>query len=168
MSGCGSLNSAKGVFAEMSDSKNIGRYRIVLAQCTKAKRDERSIAADLYDESNYFRAQRAYARTADKWAIQSALHGLLWPHEEADPYDAAPDGIRDTDRWAASIAHDIEAAVSTEWVVEILGGAAYADPLTPELEIRGFEVHEPLRGLGIGERMARLNEMRNRTLKGFA
>ena len=145
-----------------------GTYRLVLAQCTKAKRDEKSVAADLYDESNYFRAQRSYARTADKWAIQSAKHQLLWPHKEVHPYDVTPDDIDDLDYWAYAIADEIEYAVSTDWVVEILGGAKYADPLTPELESRGFEVHEPLRGLGIGERMARLNELRNETLEGYA
>lgn len=138
---------------------------LVLAQCTNAKRSEKSVAADLYDESNYFRAQRAYARTADKWAIQSAKRQLLWPHEEVHPYDTTPDDIDDVDYWAYAIADEVEFAVSSDWTVEILGGAAYADPLTPELETRGFEVTEPLRGLKIGERMARLNEMRQQALE---
>lgn len=133
--------------------------KLVLAQCTNAKRDERSPAADLYDESTYFRCQRAYARTADKWAIQSAKHGLLWPHEDVRPYDKTTADIDDAEYWAYAIADEIEYATGTDWTVEILGGAAYADPLVPELEGRGFDVHEPLRGLGIGERMAKLNEM---------
>lgn len=141
-----------------------GSERMVLAQCAKEKRDEISVAANLYDESNYFRAQRAYARTADKWAIQSAKHQLLWPQEEVRPYDTTPSDIDDVNYWAYAIADEIECAISTDWVVEILGGKKYADPLTPELESRGFEVHEPLRGLGIGERIARLNELRKREL----
>lgn len=137
--------------------------RLVLAQCTKAKRDEKAPAADLYDESNYFRCQRAYARTADKWAIQSAEHQLLWPHEMVYPYDTTPADIDDVDYWAYSIADEIEFAVSTDWIVEILGGAKYADPLTPELESRGFEVHEPLRGQRIGERQRWLGEKAKET-----
>jgi|AKVG01.1.fsa_nt_gi hypothetical protein len=74
-----------------------GDPRLVVAQCTSEKRDEKAVAADLYDESNYFRAQRAYARTADKWAIQSAKHGLLWPHEEVHPYNKTPDDIDDVE-----------------------------------------------------------------------
>jgi hypothetical protein len=58
--------------------------------------------------------------------------------------------------------------VAPHAIIELLGGAAYADPLTPELEARGFEVVEPLRGLSIGERMAELEALQNRELEGFA
>lgn len=130
--------------------------KLVLAQCTNEKRDERAVAANLYDESNYFRAQRHYARTADKWAIQSAEYGLLWPHEEVLPYDKHAKDIEDPDAWAEEIVADLVEEVPSEATVEVLGGAAYADPLTPELEAWGYEVHEPLRGLQIGKRKAEL------------
>jgi len=96
--------------------------RIVLAQCTAKKRDGRHRAKDLYDDSTYFRKQRAYARAkGDYWLILSAEYGLV--------------------------------------DLEILGGRSYADPLVPELESLGYDVVEPLCGLGIGERMAKLNEL---------
>jgi len=52
--------------------------RIVLAQCTAKKRDGRHRAKDLYDDSTYFRKQRAYARAkGDYWLILSAEYGLV-------------------------------------------------------------------------------------------
>jgi GNAT superfamily N-acetyltransferase len=128
----------------------------VLAQCTSQKADSKSAAAELYEPSAYFRLQRAYAKTAELWAIQSAKHGLLWPETAVAPYNRTPDDIDSAEAWAADIAAAIDEAVGGAWTVELLGGAAYADPLTPALEARGYEVHEPLRGLGIGERMAEL------------
>jgi len=133
--------------------------KLVLAQCTGQKRETIEPAAELYAASSYFRAQRHYARTADKWAIQSAKHGLLWPHEEVAPYDTTISDLGDVDSWVASIADEIQENVSTDYRIDILGGKIYADPLTPELEARGFEVHEPLRGLRIGEHISKLNEL---------
>jgi hypothetical protein len=43
--------------------------------------------------------------------------------------------------------------------VEVIAGKKYTDPLTPELEAKGIEVIEKCRGLSIGERMQRLDEL---------
>jgi len=149
----------------MNTSKS---QRVVIAQCTNDKRDGQHRAADLYDESTYFRKQREYARTADRWFIQSAKYGLLDPDKTVESYDRHAKDIDNPEVWAESIADDLEAAIPSAAVVELLGGAAYADPLTPELERRGFDVVEPLRGLGIGERMAHLQRLQNTRLEGFA
>lgn len=143
-------------------------YRIVLVQCTNAKRDEPAPARNLYDESNYFVKQREYAEAvADYWFIQSAKHGLLEPDQLVEPYDKHAKDLDDPDKWGEEIASTIEEKFG-EAVVEILGGKRYADPLTPALERRGFDVIEPLRGQGIGTRMSSLKDMRNRKLGGFA
>lgn len=131
--------------------------RVVIAQCTNAKREDGDVARRLYDDSDYFRKQRDYADVvADEWFIQSAKFGLLRPDEYANPYDKHAKELDDPDAWAEEIADGLEAEVPPEATVDVLGGAAYADPLTPELETRGYDVHEPLRGLGIGERKAEL------------
>jgi hypothetical protein len=135
---------------------------IVLVQCTGQKRKEAAPARDLYDESTYFRKQRAYAEAhANRWYIQSAKHGLLSPDETVEPYDQHAGDMTDSERrlWAHGIASDILHKTVGAATVEILGGADYADELTPELERKGFDVVEPLRGLGIGERMAKLDEL---------
>lgn len=134
--------------------------RVVLVQCTNAKRDDPGPARDLYDESSYFRKQRAYAEAVgDRWFIQSAKYGLLAPSMDVDPYDMRPRDIDDVDSWASEIASVLAEQVPTDATVEVLGGAAYADPVTPALERHGFDVVEPLRGLRIGDRMAKLDEM---------
>ena len=131
--------------------------RIVVAQCTGSKRDGTHAARDLYDESAYFRKQRAYAETADKWFIQSAKYGLLEPDESVESYDTHAKELEDPEAWAEAIANHLDSEVGKPAVVELLGGKRYADPLTPALEARGFDVVEPFRGLGIGERMAALD-----------
>ena len=131
--------------------------RIVVAQCTGSKRDGTHAARDLYDESTYFRKQRAYAETADKWFVQSAKYGLLKPDDPVESYDTHAKELEDPESWAEAIADDLEGEVDKPAVVELLGGKRYADPLTPALEARGFDVVEPFRGLGIGERMAALD-----------
>lgn len=143
-----------------NDNHRDTQYRIVIASCTKRKRDELSPARLLYSPSAYFRKQRAYAEAVgDEWWIQSAEHGLVHPDDEIGPYDTRADQLDDLDGWAKTIATELWARRSTEATIELLGGAAYTDPLTPHLEERGFEVHEPLRGLAIGKRMQKLDEL---------
>jgi len=153
----------------MSGKDGQGIHRVVVAQCTASKRDGTHPARELYEPSTYFRKQRDYAEAvADKWFIQSAEYGLLCPDERVESYDTHAKNIEDSGEWAALIARDLAALVPQTATVEILGGAHYADPLTPELEARGFDVLEPLRGQGIGTRMASLGEMANTSLEGFA
>jgi hypothetical protein len=132
---------------------------VVIAQCTGSKRDEPAAARELYDESAYFRRQREYAEArGDVWFIQSAKHGLLGPDERIEPYDKHAKNVEDAEEWAEQIAADLSERVPEAAVVELLGGKDYADPLTPALERRGFDVVEPLRGLGIGKRRSRLKQ----------
>lgn len=142
-----------------SDDYDTGIRRVVIAQCTASKRTEPAAARDLYDESAYFRRQREYAEArGDTWFIQSAKHGLLDPDETVAPYNKHAKNVDDPDEWAEQIAAELASTTPTDAVVEILGGKAYADPLTPALEARGFDVVEPLRGLGIGKRRSRLKQ----------
>ena len=143
--------------------------RVVLVQCTGTKRDEPAPARDLYDESSYFRSQRAYAEAvADAWFIQSAEHGLVDPETVLEPYNTHAKDLDDPDAWAVDIAEDLAGRVHTTASVEVLGGHDYADPLTPELEVLGFDVVEPLRGQRIGERKSSLASMTNRKLEGYS
>ena len=143
--------------------------RVIIAQCTDSKREGTHAARDLYDESLYFQRQREYAEAvADEWFIQSALYGLLHPDDVVDSYNKHAKDVDDATAWAAEIAEDLAGAIPDTAVVEVLGGKRYADPLTPELEARSFEVHEPLRGQRIGTRRKSLKEMANTKLEGFA
>lgn len=150
----------------MSNSEN--EY-IVLVQCTAAKRSGVHPARRLYDESTYFRKQRAYAEAvADAWYIQSAEYGLVHPDTSIQTYDQHAGDLEDSDGWARDIADKLQHYHPPEATVAILGGADYADPVTPELERRGYDVAEPLRGQPIGKRMASLEDMANTRLEGYA
>lgn len=135
--------------------------RIVLVQCTSKKRDELCRAMEMYEPSDYYRKQRDYAMAvSDRWFIQSAEYGLVGPCQLIESYDRHAKDLDDPEAWAADIAEKLARRFRAESsVVEILGGKVYADPLTPELEVRGFEVHEPLRGLRYVERKERLEEL---------
>lgn len=136
---------------------------VVLAQCTSKKRRESCPAQYLYEESAYFRKQRAYAKTADKWFIQSAKYGLVRPDEVIEPYDEHARDLVDPEKWAEQIARDLNAEVEVGATVKLLGGTAYTEPLVPFLERFGYDVHTPLQGQRIGERMATLDEMVQKT-----
>jgi hypothetical protein len=141
--------------------------RIGLVQCTGSKRDEPALARHLYDESDYFVKQRGYVEAeTDCWYVQSALHGLIGPDEVIKPYNLRADDLDEPEEWGDHIAEDL-AEQHTGAVVEVLGGMAYADPLTPALEARGFDVIEPLRGQPIGQRKRSLLDMTNQDLGRF-
>lgn len=137
--------------------------KVAVASCTKQKRREDAPARKLYDESTYFRKQARYAETADEWWIQSAKYGLVHPDRVIKPYDTRADDLDEPNRWAWNIAcRLLQEYDPDDTTIVVLGGAAYADPLTPHLEEFGFEVHEPLRGQRIGDRMAALDRMADR------
>jgi len=128
--------------------------KAILIQCTKSKRDEAATASNLYDESTYYCKMRDYANTTGHpWFILSAKHGLLDPETQIEPYNEF--GL--TERQAETIAEELaDAGFDT---VEVIAGKKYTNPLTPELEAEGIEVIEKCRGLSIGERMQRLDEL---------
>lgn len=141
------------------DSPNAEVCHVSIAQCTNLKNDEQMPAGELYTASAYFRDQKAYAEAvADRWFIQSAKYGLLDPERVIEPYDLRPRHIEDVDAWAEEIARRLALEIPTDARVDVLGGKKYADPLVPALERRGFEVHEPLRGLRLGKRRKKLRE----------
>jgi hypothetical protein len=112
----------------------------------------------MYEPSSYYRKMREYAYArGDEWFIQSAKHGLLTPMKTIEPYDKRAQDIEEPEQWASEIADTLAEHVDPPATVEVLGGKAYADPLTPELEACGFDVVEPMRGMRIGERKSWLN-----------
>lgn len=131
--------------------------RVVIAQCTDMKRDEPCPARRMYDPSKYFVKQAQYGERADEWWIQSAKYGLVHPDRIIKPYNLHASDLEDAHEWGWNIACRLFRLYNPATTIEILGGAAYADPLKPHLELFGFEVREPLHGLRIGDRMSQLN-----------
>ena len=134
-------------------------FEIVLVSCTDTKRDGKHKARELYEVSAYFRKQRRYARTADAWYIQSAKHGLVNPDSRLSAYNQHAGDLADPEMWGERIAASLAGRHDTPATVYLLGGINYTQPTIPALERRGFDAVAPLHGLGIGERMAKLDRM---------
>lgn len=129
---------------------------IALIACVKSKRSVASRAGDLYT-SPLFRMSRGYVeRHADRWFILSAKHGLLSPDVVIEPYEQTLVSARVTTRrqWAAMVAEQMrQAGLLGEgrrflW----LTSAAYQRELRAMLP--GHAHVDPLKGLGIGQRLA--------------
>ena len=135
--------------------------RTILIQCTKTKRDGKAPAYLLYDESALFRKMWNYATLkGDRVYILSAKHGLVYPEQVLESYNEFGLSEQQAERIATRLP-------KTD-VVELVAGKQYTDPLTPELEARGYDVIEPFRGMKIGDRMSELdtkiNGLENETL----
>lgn len=140
------------------------KYDLALISCSATKRDYRVTAKRLYT-SPLFKASRRWAEAnADRWAILSAKHGILWPNVETDPYDKTMQS-KDRDRvrqWAFWCQADLCSIVSDLGRIPttaVLAGKAYTDPLRNVGAIKGFD--EPLAGMMIGERLRWLNQQNN-------
>jgi hypothetical protein len=132
---------------------------LILVGCVKTKGKSRARAMDLYDSPLWAR-RRSYALATDRpWAILSALHGLLDPNEEIDPYELhlASLPTREIRAWSDRSARDVlrwarRHAANT---VEIHAGAEYIEyGLAEALQDSGLVVLRPLQGLGLGEQLA--------------
>ncbi|MEZ5125308.1 MAG: hypothetical protein R2826_03545 [Thermoleophilia bacterium] len=133
--------------------------RIGLVGCVKKKLGHAAPAAELY-VSPLFRGRRAHVeRTCERWFILSALHGLLRPETEIDPYDVTLNDMSRAERraWADKVLSQIEAALGScaDRTFEIHAGANYANfGLVDGLRERGATVEQPTAGLSLGEQLA--------------
>lgn len=127
--------------------------RLCLISCCGPKRDHAAPARDLYTSDLFCKSVRWAGAQRLPWAVLSAQHGLVWPDDVLEPYDLQLGRLTAAERqgWAVEVAESVGEA-SPAAVAVVLAGAAYADPLAPLLEARGWSVEQPLRGKQIGER----------------
>lgn len=126
---------------------------MILISCVSSKKDRRTEAKNLYD-STYFSAMKRYAEsTNEEYRIVSAKHGLLSPDEVIEPYDEY--GL--SEELAEEVASELDGMNVDS--VRIVAGKKYTNVLTPELEIRGIDVLELCRGMGIGRTIAELQTL---------
>lgn len=100
---------------------------VVLVSCGAAKLTTPAPARSLYTGS-VFRAQRDYAEAIPgrRWAILSALYGLVDPDTVIAPYDLRLTNLSRADRrkWAEKVAAQIDNAWPTDPII-FTGGRAY-------------------------------------------
>lgn len=116
-----------------------------LVSCVSKKRSYASRAEDLYI-SPLFQAARNHVQR-EPWGILSARYGFLTPSQIVEPYDDTLTRWSRKERcvWAGRVLATIPPA--RRYV--LWAGAIYAEHLAPALN-----AELPLRGLGIGQRLA--------------
>lgn len=135
-----------------------------LVSCTKSKRAEATVPAELYLESALFRKAREYVEeNHDEWYVLSAKHHLLDPEgPPIEPYDETLTGATTTRKreWAQTVYRQLEAegllTDSTQLVFH--AGRDYYDELLPLLEADPVETKTPTDGLRYGETLAWYND----------
>ena len=132
-------------------SKSVG-----LVSCGKNKRLESNIAKDLYIGELFKKARRYSEKHHDNWFILSALHGLVDPNIQLDPYEytlnkASKDEIV---KWSEKVSTELINTIDIDTTVYVYAGANYRKYLLPILVDHGYRVEVPLVGLGIGQQLA--------------
>jgi len=109
--------------------------------------------------SPLFAKQRIYAEQLNvPWFILSAEYGLVAPDEWVSPYEryltSTPAEYQAA--WGAWVVARLELLTGplAQRCIEIHASQKYLHALRLELESRGAVVHDPLRGLSLGERLA--------------
>lgn len=139
--------------------------RIGLVGCVKAKAPVRSAAQDLYI-STLFRGRRAYVeRSCSQWWVLSALHGLVDPDQELEPYDVTLKDATAAQRraWSQAVLKDLvsRAGVRAGDVVEIHAGVEYRGfGLVDGLERMGVVVEVPAAGMRQGQQLQFYRDIR--------
>jgi hypothetical protein len=132
-----------------------------LVGCGKAKLAHAAPARELYTGS-LFRAAREYVEAlGEPWYVVSAEHSVADPDEVLEPYDTRLSDLSEKAKacWRESLALRLWGrlgmpATYDGVTVTLLMGSEYADEIRPRLVHKGAEVLEPLRGLGLGARLA--------------
>ncbi len=156
----------------LSIQRQIKRYqkdKLVLISCSKSKaftgnktmRASEAYCSPLFQKSKMFAQDRGL-----DYAILSAKHGLVWPNEQISDYDLTLSELTPAERekWSQNVAKEIHrwrssTSRGTAKVI-VLAGKSYTEPLTRELWNHigiTLELEEPLEGLQVGERLAKLN-----------
>ena len=130
--------------------------RVALVACVSKKQPSPQPAQDLYS-SDWFRKASAYARrTADKWYILSAKHGLLAPHKVIAPYDETLKRMRALARrtWSKRVLRELAMVLQPGDRVIILAGKDYREYLLAGIRAMGCVVEIPMEGLRIGQQLS--------------
>jgi len=143
--------------------KNDTSKTFVLVSCGSKKLSQSAPARDLYT-GDLFKKSRAFAeqQPGASWFVLSAKHGLLAPEQLIKPYNKTLNEMPIDERriWAREVFRVLvdEQALAPGDETILLAGAHYCEFLVPFLRAFGVRVLQPLRGLGIGQRLAWLQK----------
>ncbi len=149
--------------------------RIALVGCGKSKLDHAAEAQDLYT-GPLFQKAKAFAQVdADAWYILSARHCTVRPTKVLEPYEYRLDSKTQQERylWGVVARNDLSRYLVDDGHMRLvksptgflifppdepvtlvmLAGQAYVDPLVAQLAGKPFHIEEPMKGMGIGDRL---------------
>ena len=130
---------------------------IAFVSCVKGKRDNPSMAKDLYTSSLFKKARHYVEGRFDKWFILSAQYGLLDPEEVVEPYEKTLNNMGTVERkiWSNEVYDQIQNKLpgSQNHSLYFFVVKKYRDYLIPKLERDGYQIEVPLRHLGIGKQL---------------
>jgi hypothetical protein len=143
---------------------------VILVGCSAKKLDHKAKAKDLY-RGNFFRAARAYVEAKGlPWVILSALHGVVLPDHELEPYECS---LNKTTRfrreeWGRKVQGDLHRLFPGAKFI-FLAGEDYSTAISglDRVTVGGkafdranpLPATEPLSGLGIGQKIAMLKRL---------
>jgi len=144
---------------------------IGLIACSAQKLDRPAPARELYC-SPLFRKSLAYAEPRCECVyVLSAAHGLVDLEQQVKPYECRLGRKKERQAWAHRVAGHLIDHHGRAVGYLLLAGADYAGPLSTALRTYdGFhgdgwhgvprdQIHQPLIGLPVGERLRWLNKM---------
>jgi hypothetical protein len=132
---------------------------IGLISCSSQKLDRPAIARSLYS-SPLFQKSLAYAeRRCMAVYVLSAAHGLVGVDDFVQPYNRRLGTKQERFLWAKSTVASLQGKHEGYEELLVLAGEDYAQPLRRALHDVNWigEVHEPLHGRQVGERLSWLN-----------
>jgi len=139
--------------------------KICLISCVKTKKEFATKAGELYDGQLY-NAHLGYAKEVlgfdeEHIKIISAKHGLLDFDKVIEPYEVTLNNMPTNQRniWARKTLNQILERFDEDTHFTILAGKKYYENLVPYL--KNSYLPEELKGLPIGKRVQRLNQLRN-------
>jgi hypothetical protein len=128
----------------------------VLISCSKTKLSTPAKARELYT-GQLFKKAVAWAQRHDyQWFIVSALHGLVTPDQELNPYNFTIKDRRKRDResWAhQAIAGQLTKFASPGSHAYLILPAPYRMHIENELSLAAITYENPVVGLAIGQQM---------------
>lgn len=129
----------------------------ILIGCTKEKLPVEAPARELYQGRLFLAAVRYAEAIGARWFVLSAAHGLVDPDQPIAPYDVTLARLNAADRetWKSAVAVALKRCVPETETLVVLAGHDYAG----WREFVPHKVEEPLVGLSVGERFARLKSL---------
>jgi hypothetical protein len=122
---------------------------VVLVACCRPKLAGSHRAKEIY-QSDLFKKSKAYAEQhGDKWAILSALHGLVMPDQLLTKYDKTLNAMTSGERrkWSELVGQQISDHFPGARLV-VLAGTNYCGWINDS-----FVTERPMKGLGIGQQL---------------